>query len=303
MRILLNADSRVVVQGITGRQGTFHATQMLEYGTKVVAGVTPGRGGVMFLDKVPVYDSADEAVEKEGANTSIIFVPAPGAADAILEAADAGISTIMCITEGVPTQDMFKVLHYLQDKEVTLIGPNCPGAISPKHRCRVGIMPSDIHMPGPVGVVSRSGTLTYEAVHQLTQVGIGQSTCVGIGGDPLVGTSFVDILAMFEADPDTESVVFIGEIGGSREQEAADFIMAGGFTKPLIATVVGQTAPMGKRMGHAGAVITGAAGTVSAKLRALEEAGAIIAPTPAHLGSVVKSGIGSRGSSRKSKKA
>ena len=292
MSILVDKNIRLLVQGITGRQGTFHATQMLEYGTNVVAGATPGRGGTLFQDSIPVFDSVDQAVRETGANTSIIFVPAPGAADAILEAADAGISLTLCITEGVPPLDMVKVLPYLKKRSVGLIGPNCPGAISPAHRCRVGIMPSDIHMPGPVGVVSRSGTLTYEAVHQLTQVGIGQSTCVGIGGDPLVGSSFVDILALFQADPDTEAVVLIGEIGGTREQEVAEFIRAGGFTKPLIAVIAGQTAPQGKRMGHAGAIITGAAALASAKVKALAEAGATIAPTPADIGATAQKVLG-----------
>ena len=292
MSILVDKNTRLLVQGITGRQGTFHATQMLEYGTNVVAGATPGRGGTMFQDSIPVFDSVDQAVRETGANTSIIFVPAPGAADAILEAADAGISLALCITEGVPALDMVKVLRYLRERNVGLIGPNCPGAISPAHQCRVGIMPSDIHMPGPVGVVSRSGTLTYEAVHQLTQVGIGQSTCVGIGGDPLVGSSFVDILSLFQADPDTEAVVLIGEIGGTREQEVAEFVRAGGFTKPLIAVIAGQTAPLGKRMGHAGAIITGAAALASAKVKALAEAGATISPTPADIGITVQKVLG-----------
>ena len=288
MSILLNRNTRVLVQGITGRQGTFHATQMLEYGTKVVAGATPGRGGTLFLNKVPVFDSVDAAVKETGANTSIIFVPAPGAGDAILEAAEGGISLIICITEGVPPLDMLPVLYYLRGKKVRLIGPNCPGVISPRHRCRVGIMPSEIHMPGPVGVVSRSGTLTYEAVHQLTQVGLGQSTCLGIGGDPMVGTSFVDVLSLFQKDAQTEAVVLIGEIGGTREQEVAQFIRAGGFTKPLVAMIAGQTAPPGKRMGHAGAIITGAAALASAKIKALADAGAVIAPTPADIGTTMR---------------
>ena len=292
MSILVDGNTRLLVQGITGRQGTLHATQMLEYGTNIVAGSTPGRGGTLFQDNVPVFDSVDVAVRETGANTSIIFVPAPSAADAILEAADGGISLILCITEGVPALDMVKVVHYLREKGVRLIGPNCPGAISPAHRCRVGIMPSDIHLPGPVGVVSRSGTLTYEAVHQLTQVGIGQSTCVGIGGDPLVGSSFVDVLALFQEDPETEAVVLIGEIGGTREQIAAEFIREGGFTKPLIAVIAGQTAPPGKRMGHAGAIITGSAALASAKVTALSEAGATIAPSPGDIGTTVQSVLG-----------
>lgn len=288
MSILLNRNTRVLVQGITGRQGTFHTTQMLEYGTKVVAGATPGRGGALFLNKVPVFDSVEAAVKETGANTSIIFVPAPGAGDAILEAAEGGISLIICITEGVPPLDTLPVLYYLRGKKARLIGPNCPGVISPQHRCRIGIMPSEIHMPGPVGVVSRSGTLTYEAVHQLTQVGLGQSTCLGIGGDPMVGTSFVDILSLFQKDAQTEAVVLIGEIGGTREQEVAQFIRAGGFTKPLVAMIAGQTAPPGKRMGHAGAIITGAAALASAKIKALADAGAVIAPTPADIGTTMR---------------
>lgn len=288
MSILLNSNTRVLVQGITGRQGTFHATQMLEYGTKVVAGATPGRGGTLFQNKVPVFDSVEAAVRETGANTSIIFVPAPGAADAILEAAEGGIALIICITEGVPPLDMLPVLHYLRDKKVRLIGPNCPGAISPRYKCRVGIMPSEIHMPGPVGVVSRSGTLTYEAVNQLTQAGIGQSTCVGIGGDPMVGSGFVDLLALFQKDTQTEAVVLIGEIGGTREQEVAEFIRSGGFTKPVVSVIAGQTAPPGKRMGHAGAIITGAAALASSKIKALADAGVVIAPTPADIGTTMR---------------
>jgi len=292
MSILVDGNTRLLVQGITGRQGTLHTAPMLEYGTNVVAGATPGRGGTLFQDKVPIYDSVDVAVRETGANTSIIFVPAPFAPDAILEAADAGISLIVCITEGVPALEMVRVLPYLRDRDVRLVGPNCPGVISPGHRCRVGIMPSDIHIPGSVGVVSRSGTLTYEAVNQLTQAGIGQSTCIGIGGDALVGSNFVDILALFQEDPETEAVVVIGEIGGTREQEAAEFIRAGGFTKPVVAVVVGQTAPPGKRMGHAGAIITGEAALASAKVRALSEAGVTIAPTPPDIGATVRKVLG-----------
>ncbi len=288
MSVLINRNTRVLVQGITGRQGTFHATQMMEYGTKVVAGATPGRGGSMFLNKVPVFDTVAAAVKETGANTSIIFVPAPGAADAILEAAEGGISLIICITEGVPPQDMLTVSHYLRDKKVRLIGPNCPGIISPKYKCKIGIMPGEIHMPGNVGVVSRSGTLTYEAVNQLTQLGIGQTTCLGIGGDPLVGTSFVDVLTLFEKDADTEAVVLIGEIGGTREQEVAQFVKSGGFTKPLVTMIAGQTAPAGKRMGHAGAIVTGTAALASSKVKALREAGAVVSPTPADIGATMQ---------------
>ena len=287
MSILVDGNTRLIVQGITGRQGTLHATQMLEYGTNIVGGVTPGRGGTMFQDSVPVFDSVREAVEETGANASIIYVPAPLAADAMLEATDAGIALIVCITEGVPPQDMIGVTRYIREKGARLIGPNCPGVISPAHRCRVGIMPSEIHRPGAVGVVSRSGTLTYEAVNQLTEAGIGQSTCVGIGGDPLVGSSFVEILRLFDADPETKAVVLIGEIGGTKEQEAAEFIRAGGFTKPLIAVIVGRSAPPGKRMGHAGAIITGKAALASEKAKALEEVGATIAPTPGDIGATV----------------
>ncbi len=290
MSILVDKTSRILVQGITGKQGTFHSMQMLEYGTNIVAGVTPGRGGQKFQEAVPVFDAVETAVKQTGADTSIIFVPAPGAADAILEAADAGISLAICITEGVPALDMVNVLRSLPESSMRIIGPNCPGVISPGHRCRVGIMPSEIHMAGNVGVVSRSGTLTYEAVNALTQAGIGQSTCVGIGGDPLVGTSFVDVLAMFQEDPETEAVVLIGEIGGNREQEAAEFIKKGGFTKPLVALVAGRSAPPGKRMGHAGAIVTGNAATASDKIGALSDAGATIAATVEDVG-VVMNGV------------
>ena len=294
MSILADGNTRVIVQGITGRQGMFHATQMLEYGTNVVGGVTPGRGGTTVIDKVPVFDSVQQAVDETGANASIIYVPAPGAADTMLEAADAGIPLIICITEGVPPRDMIGVTRYLRERGVTLIGPNCPGVISPGHQCKIGIMPGEIHLPGSVGVVSRSGTLTYEAVHQLTEAGIGQSTCVGIGGDPIVGTSFVDILGLFDADPETEAVVLIGEIGGTKEQEAAEFIRAGGYTKPLIAVIAGQSAPPGKRMGHAGAIITGPAALASEKAKALAEVGAVIAPTAGDIGATASRVLGGR---------
>ncbi len=283
MGILLNEDSRIVVQGITGKEGSFHARGCLAYGTKVVAGVTPGKGGQLFDDAVPVYDSVAEAVEQTGANVSLIFVPPPFAADAIAESADAGVPLIACITEGVPVQDMVKVARYIQDKPVRLIGPNCPGMINPGAQCKVGIMPGAIHQPGRVGVVSRSGTLTYEAVGQLTELGIGQSSCVGIGGDPIIGTSFVDVLGLYNDDPDTDMVVFIGEIGGNMEQEAAAFIKSH-MNKPVCALIVGATAPPGKRMGHAGAIITGEGATAAAKVKALQEAGATIIPTPADIG-------------------
>ncbi len=291
MSILVNKDTRLLVQGLTGHQGQFHTAQMLAYGTNIVAGATPGRGGQTFQGKVPVYDEVDDAVHQAGANASIIFVPAPGAADAILEAADAGIRLIVCITEGIPALDMVKVLHTLREQDVTLVGPNCPGVISPGEHCRVGIMPSEIHKPGRVGVVSRSGTLTYEAVYQLTQAGVGQSTCVGIGGDPLVGTTFVEALALFQDDTDTDAVVLIGEIGGIKEQQAAEFIKAGGFKKRLFALIAGLTAPPGKRMGHAGAIITGKAALASSKIAALQEAGATIISGPAYIGETVRRGM------------
>ena len=294
MTILVDNNSRIVVQGITGRQGGFHASQMLEYGTKVVAGVTPGRGGELFQNKVPVFGSVDGSVKEAGANVSIIYVPAPGAADAMLEAADAGIPLIICITEGVPQRDMIGVSRYIRKKGSRLIGPNCPGVISPAHRCKIGIMPGEIHKPGTVGVVSRSGTLTYEAVNQLTLAGIGQSTCVGIGGDPIVGSSFVEILELFEADPETEATVLIGEIGGTKEQEAAEFIRSRGYTKPLVFLIVGQSAPPGKRMGHAGAIITGIAALASEKTRALKEVGGIAAPTAGEIGSTMLTVLGNK---------
>jgi len=284
--ILVNENTRLVVQGITGREGTFPCERWKAYGTNLVAGVTPGRGGAFWEDTVPVFDSMAEAVRDARANTSLIFVPAAGAADAILEAADAGIKVIACITEGLPVQDSIKVVAHLEGSGVHLIGPNCPGLISPGANCKVGIMPGDIHTSGNVGVISRSGTLTYEAVAQLTEAGIGQSTCVGIGGDPVTGTSFTDALKLFNEDPDTHAVVMIGEIGGTREQEAADYIKSE-FKKPIVAMIAGSTAPAGKRMGHAGAIITGAAATASAKVEALKAAGATIAPSAAEIGSTM----------------
>ena len=287
MSILVDEKTRLLVQGITGREGSFHAARCAEYGANLVAGVTPGRGGQSFQDSVPVFNTVDQAVSETGANTSLIFVPPPFAADAIVEAVDAGIPTIACITEGIPVLDTVRVVRYLRDKPVTLIGPNCPGMISPGARCKVGIMPGAIHMPGRVGVVSRSGTLTYEAVGQLTGLGIGQSTCVGIGGDPVSGTSFVKILQMFEEDDETDGVVLIGEIGGTKEQEAAEFI-GSDFTKPVVGLIVGRSAPPGKRMGHAGAIITGSAGRASEKVKALEAAGVAVAPSPGAIGSTVR---------------
>jgi succinyl-CoA synthetase alpha subunit len=286
MSILVGENTRLLVQGITGREGGFHTRRCIEYGTNVVAGVTPGKGGETF-DDVPVFNTVEQAVAETGANASMIFVPPPFAADAIVESVDAEIDVVACITEGIPVLDTVKVVRYLRDKDVTLIGPNCPGIISPGARFKMGIMPGHIHMPGRVGVVSRSGTLTYEAVGQLTGLGIGQSTCVGIGGDPVSGTTFVDILAMFEDDPDTDAVVLIGEIGGSREQEAAEYIRSD-FTKPVAALIVGQSAPPGRRMGHAGAIITGSGGRADEKTKALAAAGVAIIPSPGEIGTTVK---------------
>ena len=287
MSILVNTETKLLVQGITGKEGSFHASRCIEYGTNVVAGVTPGKGGLMFEDTVPVFDTVEQAVESTGANISLIFVPPPFAADAVLESADAGIPVVVCITEGIPVADTVKVVNYLENKDMTFIGPNCPGLISPGENCKVGIMPGNIHKPGNIGVVSRSGTLTYEAVGQLTSIGIGQSTCVGIGGDPVSGTSFIDVLRMFEADPETEGIVLIGEIGGSREQEAAEFIL-NEVSKPVAALIVGNSAPEGRRMGHAGAIITGPSARAEQKIQALSLAGATIIPTPADIGSTVR---------------
>ena len=283
----MDDDTRLLVQGITGREGSFHAKRCMEYGTKVVAGVTPGRGGMVFDETVPVYNTVEQAVSETGANTSLIFVPPPFAADAVVEAADAGVATIICITEGIPVLDTVRVVRYIRTKGATLIGPNCPGVISPGTGCKVGIMPGSIHLPGRVGVVSRSGTLTYEAVGQLTALGIGQSTCVGIGGDPVTGASFVDMLSMFQKDSDTDCVVLIGEIGGTGEQKAAEFIK-GDFTKPVAALIVGRSAPQGRRMGHAGAVVTGPDARADEKIKALASAGATIVPTPASIGETIK---------------
>ena len=292
MSILVDENTRLVVQGITGSEGSFHTKQCIAFGTNVVAGVTPGRGGQLFNETVPVFDSMDQAVRETGANVSFVVVPAAFAADAILEAADSGVDLIACITERVPVMDMVRVLPYLNDKGVRLIGPNCPGLISPGAKCKIGIMPGRIFPPGNVGVVSRSGTLTYESVSQLTVLGIGQSTCVGIGGDPLIGTSFVDVLSMFKDDAQTEMVVLIGEIGGTREQEAAEYISKE-FTKPIAALVAGATAPPGKRMGHAGAIITGASATAEAKVQALRDAGTHIIPSPAEIGVTAQAALSS----------
>jgi succinyl-CoA synthetase alpha subunit len=283
--ILVDENTRLLVQGITGSEGSFHTQRCIEYGTKVVAGVTPGRGGSQHLG-VPIFDTVEKAMAETGANASLMFVPPAFAADAILEAIDAGITLIVCITEGIPVLDMVKVHSYLKGESTRLIGPNCPGVMSPG-KCKAGIMVGDIHLPGNVGVVSRSGTLTYDIVSQLSSLGIGQSTCVGIGGDALPGSTFVDILELFQADQDTKAVVLIGEIGGTMEQEAAEFINHE-MTKPVVAFVAGSTAPPGKRMGHAGAIITGSAGKASEKIKALSQAGATIAPNPAEVGLTTK---------------
>ena len=288
MSILVDKNTRLLVQGITGKEGSYHAQKSAEYGANLVAGVTPGKGGQIFMDKVPIFDTVEQAVITTKANASLIFVPPPFAADAIVESVDAGIDVIACITEGVPVKDSINVVRYIKDKKVSLIGPNCPGIISPGENFKMGIMPGHIHMPGTTGVVSRSGTLTYEAVGQLTRLGIGQSTCVGIGGDSVSGSNFVDILKKFEADPNTDSVVMIGEIGGSKEQEAAEYIKSD-FSKPIAALIVGQSAPKGKRMGHAGAIITGSAGKADEKIKALKSAGVEIIPGPAFIGETLQS--------------
>lgn len=285
MSILVNKDTRLVVQGITGREGAFHTEQMIAYGTNVVAGVTPGKGGGWAVGNVPIFDSVKEAVEATGANTSVIFVPARFAPDAILEAADAGIKLVVCITEGIPALDMLRVRNYLERTSTRLIGPNCPGLITPGE-AKVGIMPGHIHTRGNVGVVSRSGTLTYEVVYALTMRGIGQSTAVGIGGDPINGTSFVDVLRMFEDDPETQQVVLIGEIGGTDEEQAAAFISST-MSKPVIGFIAGQTAPPGKRMGHAGAIISGGKGTAADKIAALQMAGVRVARHPEEIAEIV----------------
>ena len=281
MSILVDKNTRLLVQGLTGKAGGFHATQCIEYGTNVVAGVTPGRGGETWEGKVPVFDTVSEARAKTGCNATMIFVPAPGAADAILEAADAGVELIVCITEGIPVIDMMRTKVGLRDKKVRLIGPNCPGIITPG-QCKIGIMPGYIHKPGKVGVVSRSGTLTYEAVWQLTSRGFGQSTCIGIGGDPINGTSHTDAVRMFNEDPDTEAIILIGEIGGTGEEDAAAYIKEN-VKKPVAAFIAGATAPPGRRMGHAGAIVSGGKGTAAGKIAALEAAGVGIANTPAEM--------------------
>jgi succinyl-CoA synthetase alpha subunit len=294
MSILVNKKTRVVVQGITGGEGTFHTKQMLEYGTLIVAGVTPGKGGTMYAGNekdvlpkpVPVFDTVAEAVKEKKADTAVIFVPAGFAADAIMEAADAGIALVVCITEGIPTRDMVRVYEYLRRKGTRLIGPNCPGIITPGE-CKLGIMPGFIHKPGRVGVVSRSGTLTYEAVWQLTERGIGQSTCIGIGGDPVIGTRFIDALRLFHEDPKTDAVIMIGEIGGTAEEEAAAFVKKH-MRKPVVGFIAGRTAPPGRRMGHAGAIISGGKGTAAEKMAVMRAAGIHVVESPALLGETVE---------------
>ncbi|CAN5399764.1 succinate--CoA ligase subunit alpha [soil metagenome] len=283
MSVLVDKNTKLLVQGITGSAGSFHAKQCMEYGTQVVGGVTPGRGGEKFEGKVPVFDTMKQAVHATGANATVIFVPPPGAADAILEAFDAGLELVVCITEGIPAIDMLKVRRVLEGLtgKTRLIGPNCPGIITPG-QCKIGIMPGHIHKPGNIGVVSRSGTLTYEAVGQLTALGVGQSTCIGIGGDPVAGMDFVDCLELFNADPDTHGIIMIGEIGGGAEERGAEYIKAN-VKKPVACFIAGTTAPAGKRMGHAGAIISGGKGTAAAKIEALQAAGCKIATTPAHM--------------------
>jgi succinyl-CoA synthetase alpha subunit len=291
MSILVGKDTRLLCQGITGAQGTFHSKQMIDYGTNMVAGVTPGKGGGTFEGKVPLFNTVADAVKQTGANASVIYVPPPFAADAIMEAADAGVALIITITEGIPVNDMVRAKRYLQGKPgVRLVGPNCPGVITPGAKCKIGIMPGHIHKPGRIGVVSRSGTLTYEAVYQLTQLGLGQSTAVGIGGDPVNGTNFVDVLKLFNDDPETDAVIMIGEIGGNAEETAAEYVKQE-FKKPIAGFIAGQSAPPGKRMGHAGAIIEGGKGTAADKIAAMTEAGFLMAPSPTELGTTLQAAM------------
>jgi len=289
LAVLLDKSTRLIVQGLTGREGTFHAKQAQAYGTNVVGGVTPGKGGTTH-EGWPIFNTVHDAVEKTGANASVIFVPPPFAADAIMEAADAGIALVVCITEGIPVVDMLKAMTFLEGKPTRLIGPNCPGIISPG-KGKAGIIPHNIVREGRVGIVSKSGTLTYEAIHQLTRVGMGQTTCIGIGGDPLIGTSFIDALTLFQADPDTEAVIMIGEIGGSAEEDAAAWIKQN-FRKPVVGFIAGQTAPPGRRMGHAGAIISGGTGTAKEKMAALAAAGVRVVRSPADMGTALKEALG-----------
>lgn len=289
MSILVNKDSRIVIQGFTGKEGTFHAEQMIAYGTPVVGGITPGKGGMTHLD-LPVFNSVEDAVKNEGADVSVIFVPPAFAADAIMEAADAGIKLIICITEGIPTLEMIKAKNFVRTTSARLIGPNCPGVITPGE-AKVGIMPARIHQKGRIGIVSRSGTLTYEAVNQITLLGMGQSTAVGIGGDPIIGSNFIDILKLFKDDAETDAVVMIGEIGGTMEEEAARYIKAN-LDKPVISFISGQTAPPGRRMGHAGAIISGGKGTAAEKMKTLRENGIHVVETPSEIGITVKKALG-----------
>lgn len=291
MSVLVGKNTKLMVQGITGSEGSFHTRQIIEYGTNVVAGVTPGKGGTMFDDKVPIFNTCREAVEKAGANTSVIFVPPPFALDAILEAADSGVDVIVTITEGIPTKDMITAKNYLEDlnkagRNIRMIGPNCPGIITPGF-CKIGIMPGFIHLPGRVGLISRSGTLTYEAVAQLTALGLGQSTCIGIGGDPIIGTNFIDAMKLFNEDKDTDAVIMIGEIGGNAEETCAEYVKKY-MTKPVVGFIAGRTAPPGRRMGHAGAIIAGGKGTAGDKIKAMRDAGIYVAESPAEMGAMVQ---------------